>query len=69
MSAALDTALSDAHAAADGRTLVGLYAQAADMVAAPADAFFLTQAWIFALECGDPRADGIERTLRAQGRA
>ncbi|PWJ18042.1 hypothetical protein [Jannaschia seohaensis] len=65
----LNDALLDAHAQGDGPGLVGLYQQAAEQAAPDAAAFFLTQAWIFALEAGDVRAARIEQALRAQGRA
>jgi hypothetical protein len=69
MSVGLDAALLAAHAAGDGRTLVGLYAKAAETVPAPADAFFLTQAWVFALEAGDARATVLQARLQAMGSA
>ena len=68
--AALDTALLDAHAADDKAALVTLYAQAADE-AAEEDAmcFFLTHAFVFALELGDDRAADFNRRLAELGRA
>lgn len=68
--AALDTALLAAHAADDKAALVTLYAQAADE-AADEDAmcFFLTHAFVFALELGDDRAAAFNRRLAELGRA
>lgn len=66
---ALDADLLAAHARDDRISLVGLYAQAADWADTPtATGFFLTQAWIFALEAGDPRAPGLHARLIAMGR-
>lgn len=65
----LDAALLAAHARGDGPALVGLYARAAEAADGPASAFFLTQAWIFALEAGDPRASPLRQRLRSQGLA
>ncbi|HBG98744.1 MAG TPA: hypothetical protein DDY29_08475, partial [Rhodobacteraceae bacterium] len=56
----LDAALLDAHGQGDTGALIGLYALAAERAeaaaAAEAAGFFRTQAWVFALEAGDPRA-------------
>ncbi|MEL6551403.1 MAG: hypothetical protein AAFQ54_14270 [Pseudomonadota bacterium] len=66
---ALHTALLAAHDAGDGRGLVALYTEAADREPEmDAEMFFLTQAYIFALEAGDPRAAGLRARLRAAGR-
>ena len=64
-----DAALLAAHAAGDSGALAGLYARAAE--AAPdldAACFFLTHAFVFALEAGLPEADTYEARLRAHGR-
>lgn len=70
--AALDLALIEAHGRGDGRALVGLYARAATDGAragdAAAEAFFLTQAYVFALEAGDPAADDLHARLVRLGR-
>jgi hypothetical protein len=70
--AALDAALIAAHAAGDGRGLVALYAGAADAACrtgdAGAEAFFLTQAYVFALEVGAPEAAALHARLVARGR-
>ena len=63
----LHAALLAAHDAGDHRALVTLYAEAAGQAPAPAVPFFLTQAWIFALEAGDSRADALEARLKALG--
>ncbi len=65
----LDDALLAAHAAGDTSELIGLYTQAAD--AAPEldrACFFLTHAYIFALELGDARAPVLRARLVAEGR-
>ena len=71
--AALDQALLAAHAAADSPALVRLYTQAADQAEAggrtDAACFFLTQAFVFALEAGLPDAASLNRRLAALGRS
>ncbi len=61
-----------AHAAGDGPTLARLYAEAAareDARGAPdAAAFFLTHAYVFALECGAADAARLRAELVARGR-
>ncbi len=65
--AALERELLAAHESGDGDALIGLYAVAADRAAASDDidsaAFFLTHAWIFALERGDERAEALRARL------
>lgn len=65
----LDAALLAAHAAGDGVALSNLYAQAAD-AAQDVDAacFYLTHAFVFALEEGLPEAKDYEAQLRRHGR-
>jgi hypothetical protein len=65
----LDTQMLAAHAAADTPALIGLYAQAAD-VAADVDSacFYLTHAFVFALEVGDARAQALRARLVHYGR-
>lgn len=65
----LDARLLAAHAADDTEALVGLYADAAD-AAADIDraCFYLTHAYIFALELGDCRAADLRAQLAAHGR-
>ena len=70
--AALERELLAAHESGDSDALVGLYAVAADKAEASDDidsaAFFLTHAWIFALELGDERAEAIRARLASWGR-
>ncbi|MEL6168704.1 MAG: hypothetical protein AAFR35_08425 [Pseudomonadota bacterium] len=66
--AALDERILDAHAKGDRSALVGLYLDAAGtVIGAPAAGFFLTQAYVFALETGDPRTDAIRERLVSLG--
>ena len=69
---ALEREMLAAHESGDGDALVGLYAVAADQAEASDDidsaAFFLTHAWIFALERGDARAEAIRARLASWGR-
>jgi hypothetical protein len=60
----LDTAMRQAHARGDARRLVGLCQRAAT---GRSEAFWLTQAWVYALETGDLRAEGLREGLRALG--
>ncbi len=61
-----------AHGANDGPLLVRLYAEAADAAReraeTDAEAFFLTQAYIFALEQGAGEAEQLLNRLKALGR-
>lgn len=70
--AALDAAILAAHDAGDGAGLARLYACAADMAEAEGETqaccFFLTQAYVFALEAGAPEADRLHARLLAYGR-
>ena len=70
--AALDAGLLAAHAAGDLAALVRFYAAAADLAEGRGQAdracFYLTQAYVFALDRGDPAAPGLHARLRAQGR-
>lgn len=67
---ALDQDLLSAHARDDITALIHLYAQAADMAPDPdACAFYLTHAFVFALEAGAPQAEPLNARLAAQGRA
>ena len=69
---ALDDALLAAHARADRAALVKLYARAGDMAERAGDmtacGFYLTHAYVYALEIGDPAADILHQRLLAQGR-
>lgn len=68
----LDAALLNAHARDDLVALVSLYTEAADQAQARGDrdamCFFLTHAYVFALETGAPVADDLHARLKAEGR-
>lgn len=65
----LDAALLAAHAAGDKRALVGLYARAAEGAgSADAAGFYLTHAYVFALDCGHADARALHARLKAEGR-
>ncbi|MEM8802715.1 MAG: hypothetical protein AAGF55_09285 [Pseudomonadota bacterium] len=68
----LEAKLLQAHAMEDVPALISLYAQAADQAesesATDRACFFLTHAWIFALEAGDARAAKLKARLVAHGR-
>ena len=65
----LDAALIAAHEAGDTDALVRLYREAADAAEGEVRrAFYLTHAYVFALEAGDPRARDLHAALRAMGR-
>ena len=65
----LDDAILSAHASDDRRALVGLYARAAEgLNDLDAACFFLTHAYVFALETGAPEAGQLHARLVAQGR-
>lgn len=71
-SAALDAALLAAHEAGDKARMTVLYARAADVFEASgnidATCFMLTQAYVFALETGQPIAGDLHARLVAYGR-
>ncbi|MEM8699331.1 MAG: hypothetical protein AAGF44_09175 [Pseudomonadota bacterium] len=68
-SEALDARLLAAHEAGDSRALVTLYREAAEASASTeAACFYLTHAYVFALETGHPEADALHRRLKAAGR-
>ena len=70
--AALDAALIKAHATGDAGGLVALYVQAADAEEAGGDieaaCFYLTHAYVFALEAGLPEAGPLNQRLAKHGR-
>ncbi|OSQ52108.1 hypothetical protein [Marivita geojedonensis] len=69
MNRTLDEALLAAHDREDGPALIQLYEQAANEAGdEQASGFFLTHAYVFALECGDARADTLRRRLAKMGR-
>lgn len=65
----LDQRLLAAHARDDRQALIRLYAEAGD-IAPDIDAacFYLTHAYVFALEAGAPEAADLHARLRAAGR-
>lgn len=65
----LDARLLAAHAADDRRELVCLYTLAAQQSHDPdASGFYLTHAYVYALELGLSQADDLRAELVAQGR-
>jgi hypothetical protein len=65
----LDTRMIRAHAAGDRRALIRLYAEAADRVNdLDASCFYLTHAYVFALEAGAVEAAPLHARLKARGR-
>ncbi|WP_227269650.1 hypothetical protein [Roseobacter weihaiensis] len=65
----LDDRLLLAHNRGDAQDLSSLYTQAADQTAdTDAKGFFLTHAYVFALEAGLPQAPALRRQLIAMGR-
>lgn len=65
----LDSRLIAAHDAGDRAGLVALYQQAAAQARDPdAAAFFLVQAYVFALDSGDPAAAALHAQLAGLGR-
>jgi len=69
MTVALDQALLKAHARSDADALITLYKQAADTAATEsATGFFLTHAYVCALEAGDARAKELRLALVQLGR-
>ena len=64
----LDTRLLAAHEAGDSGQLVALYDEAADAAGTEdAERFYLTHAYVFALEVGDPRSAILRQRLVALG--
>ena len=68
----LNARLLEAHAKLDQVELIVQYTAAADLAIDQGDqdraAFFLTYAWIFALEIGHQNAETLEARLRCMGR-
>jgi hypothetical protein len=65
----LDQALLAAHDSGDQQALIALYSAAADQANDPVAAgFYLTHAYVFALEAGDPRAAMLHQRLKDSGR-
>ena len=69
----LDAAILEAHASDDITALIALYTQAADLTETDGDidaaCFFLTQAFVFALEDGVKTASDLQSRLAEYGRA
>lgn len=65
----LDARLLAAHAAGDTPALISLYVEASETAVEPtAKAFYLTHAYVFALEAGDPAAQALKTKLSEMGR-
>ncbi|MGI3212313.1 hypothetical protein ACROSR_14490 [Roseovarius tibetensis] len=65
----LDTLMIRAHDTGDQRALIDLYAEAADRVNdTDASCFYLTHAYVFALEAGAHEAGPLHARLKAHGR-
>ncbi|RJE84973.1 hypothetical protein [Paracoccus onubensis] len=71
--AALDRELLRAHARGDTEALVHLYTRAGEERERAQDidaaCFYLTHAFVFALEAGAPEADNLNKRLYERGRA
>ncbi|MCQ0092746.1 hypothetical protein [Roseovarius sp. M141] len=69
MSGDLHSRMLAAHARPDPAALVELYTEAADCANdLDASCFFLTHAYVFALEAGAPQAGQLRRRLLRHGR-
>lgn len=67
--AELNATLLAAHAAGDLAALVTHYTRAAELAhEAAAEGFFLTIAYVYALETGHPAAPALHARLKAAGR-
>ena len=68
----LQVRLMSAHDARDLALLSELYTEAADLAELDGDidrcCFFLTQAWVFAMDADDPKAKPLRARLIAYGR-
>ena len=65
----LDAQMIAAHEAEDQAALIRLYTQAADQANdLTAACFYLTHAYVFALEAGAPEAAALHARLKAHGR-
>ena len=65
----LNARMIAAHEARDKAALVALYTEAADAAnALDAECFFLSHAYIFALEAGSPQEATLRARLLAHGR-
>ena len=69
MNVDLHTRMLAAHAGPDPAALIALYTEAADAANdLNASCFFLTHAYVFALEAGAPQASQLHRRLAIHGR-
>ncbi len=69
MSESLDVQMIAAHEAGDRAALIRLYTQAADAANDEnAACFYLTHAYVFALEAGSDEAERLKARLVAAGR-
>lgn len=69
MTRSLDQRLLDAHQDEDRAALVALYEKAADCAeAVEARSFYLTHAYVFALEVGHSHATALHARLKRLGR-
>ncbi len=72
MTADLDSRLLEAHAVGDLTALVALYTEAADLRETEGDidaaCFYLTHAYVFALQTGATEADQLRQRLWRHGR-
>lgn len=65
----LDARLLEAHARDDRAALIALYSEAADAANTDeARGFYLTHAFVFALESGAPEAPALRARLQQMGR-
>lgn len=65
----LDARLCTAHASGNTDALIALYSEAAEAsLDATAVGFYLTHAYVFALEAGSARAEEFRMSLVAMGR-
>ena len=65
----LDARMIAAHEDGDQQALIRLYTQAADQANdLTAACFYLTHAYVFALEAGAPQAPALHARLKAHGR-
>lgn len=65
--AELDAALLAAHEAEDRPALIRLYTAAAELPGSTGAAFYLTHAYVFALEAGATEVQGLRDRLVALG--
>ncbi|MCH2066131.1 hypothetical protein [Shimia sp.] len=65
----LEAHLLAAHSEGEKHALITLYEEAATAAKTPeAEGFFLTQAYVYALETGHPKSADLHRRLKTTGR-